>query len=164
MQRYTGKEPLSPSILESLRTIDPDTSEPIVSQPGISAESLLESVLHDLQRLLNSRIPWTAIDKHDELLRASLANYGVPDFSGFALGSDDAREELRKAVRQAIVDFEPRLRNVRVTRQLDEDEKERRMSLRIEAELLADPLPLRIVFDTQMDPVRKELKVEEKAE
>lgn len=155
------KEVLTPSILESLRTRNPDDRTPLDDVQGLTLDMLRESVLRDLRRLLNTRNGWRPVEAGDTLLRQSVANYGVPDFSGFSLGSEEAREALRRTVEETVRNFEPRLSRVRVRRMPDDIETSRRLRLQIEAELLAEPRPVRIVFDTQVEPVLRTLAVEE---
>jgi type VI secretion system protein len=70
-------------------------------------EQRLHSVLGNLRRLFNAR-------------RGSLAHvpeYGLPDLSDVSPSSPEKIESLRVAIRQAVERFEPRLQNVRVTRE-----------------------------------------------
>jgi type VI secretion system protein ImpF len=84
-------------------------------------------------------------------LPKSVLTYGLPDFSS-AGGSVEDRGRLRLAVEQAIVDFEPRLREVRVTLHELEHEYDRDVRLTIDAVLRVEPHPLPISFDTVMMP------------
>src|SRR5262245_59076099 len=70
-------------------------------------EQLLHSVLGNLRRLFNAR-------------RGSLAHvpeYGLPDLSDVSPSSPQKIEALRVAIREAVERFEPRLQNVRITRE-----------------------------------------------
>jgi len=70
-------------------------------------EQLLHSVLGNLRRLFNAR-------------RGSLAHlpeYGLPDLSDVSPSSPQTIESLRVAIREAVERFEPRLQNVRITRE-----------------------------------------------
>jgi len=70
-------------------------------------EQQVHSVLGNLRRLFNAR-------------RGSLAHvpeYGLPDLSDISPSSPEKIESLRVAIREAVERFEPRLQNVRVTRE-----------------------------------------------
>src|SRR5262245_59408158 len=70
-------------------------------------EQQLHSVLGNLRRLFNAR-------------RGSLIHvpeYGLPDLSDVSPSSPEKIESLRVAIREAVERFEPRLQNVRVTRE-----------------------------------------------
>lgn len=66
------------------------------------SEQRVHSIVGNLQRLLNTRqgsVP-------------HLPDYGLPDLS--SIRRDGAYDDLRKAIRQAVIDYEPRLSRVRV--------------------------------------------------
>ena len=70
-------------------------------------DHVLHSVLGNLRRLFNAR-------------RGSLAHvpeYGLPDLSDISPSSPQKIEALRVAIREAVERFEPRLQNVRITRE-----------------------------------------------
>lgn len=88
------------SLLERLR--EPD------AQPGRSIHEntnrLAESVMANLRHLLNSRHGITPIR----------ADYGIPDLSDVIHDFPDAIAAMRKAIKAAIEEYEPRLRRVTI--------------------------------------------------
>lgn len=127
---------------------------------GFSLRQLKQSVRADLEDLLNSRLrclsPPAGLDQLDH----SLVNYGVPDFSGLALGSPDDRERFRQAVEGAIAKFERRLANVRLVISNPQQPEDRILRFRIEAELRTEPMPEPVVFDSVVDPGLRRIRVE----
>ena len=97
------------------RLVDDDPHTPGEAQPfriyGVAA--LRASVARELMRLLNTRCPRPA-GPADEMDRTIL-DYGIPDFSHIAAGSDTDTHKLARILEQAIAVYEPRLRQVRVT-------------------------------------------------
>jgi type VI secretion system protein ImpF len=83
----------------------------------------------------------------------STVNYGVPDLSGKTSSTVDVTA-LEKAIRAAIWEFEPRLlrRSVRIKVVVNEEQMSHNaLSFLIEAELWAQPLPLRLYLKTDLD-------------
>lgn len=67
-------------------------------------EHRVHSIVGNLQRLLNTRqgsVP-------------HLPGYGLPDLSSIQREAPDSFDTLRKAIRTAVIDYEPRLTGVRV--------------------------------------------------
>jgi type VI secretion system protein ImpF len=92
------------------------------------------------------------LDEFPEVLRSTL-NYGLPDLAGRTASSVDTRA-LEQILRKVIWDFEPRLikNSVRVRVVSDEEVMNHNaMWFDIEAELWAQPLPLRLFFRTEID-------------
>jgi type VI secretion system protein ImpF len=143
----------------------------------ISAERLRALVLRDLTWLFNTeRLAWRplagegtaaaaalALDGFPEVAR-SVVNYGIPSLSG-KVGAGMSVELLEREVRDAIRAFEPRLRadTVRVKAVLDPERMSRNtLAFEIEAELWAEPLPLRLWLRTLIDLEDGTARVEEK--
>ena len=87
------------------------------------------------------------------LVARSVLNYGLPDLAGRTTSTVDAAT-LEQAIRKVILDFEPRLvaRTLRVKLVVDEKEMNHNaMWFDIEAELWAQPLPLRLFLRTSVD-------------
>ena len=111
-------------------------------------------MLRDLAWLLNTGHLETTEDLEDYPdARRSVLNYGMPDLSGLTVsGTDTAR--LEKAVRSAIVAFEPRIngRSLKVSINVDRDRMSRNaLVFRIEGELWAQPTPLALFLKTELD-------------
>jgi len=120
----------------------------------LSTEKLRESVRRDLAWLFNTPNLATVIDlnEYTEVERSTL-NYGLPDLAGRAAASVDIAE-FERLLRKAILDFEPRLLKNSVKVRLSADpEQMSHSALRfdIEAELWAEPIPLRLYLRTELD-------------
>ena len=138
------------SILDRLTDTDPKS--PSVEAPLTRAESvraLRSGVRRDLEWLLNTRrIP----DDPGALAETqnSLYNYGLPDFSTYAIASPKDQTKLVRVLQAAVKVFEPRLANVRVVPVEINPQGLRTMRIRIEGLLLMDPAPEHISFDTTL--------------
>src|SRR3989338_11114861 len=77
-----------------------------------NTQQLADSVLRHLQKMLNTR------QGH----ALTQPEYGIPDVTEFIQTLPDMVNEVRRAIRNSIEKFEPRLRNVEVTFVPSEDE------------------------------------------
>jgi len=130
------------------------------SYRGQSVQAMKQSVRRDLENLLNTRCrsrPWPPV-LNDEL-QYSLQGYGLPDITGLDLGDAREREKFRRRVERTICDFEPRLRAIRVSLAPPEP-LQRVLRMRIEATMLADPIPKDVSFDTAVDPTTSSVSVD----
>ncbi len=154
MAELAPKERLQPSLLDRLTDDEPDKQKESADKRVLSMRRLRESVLRDLGWLLNCGNLAALQDLDDyPLVVHSVVNYGLPDLTGVsASGIDTAQVE--RAMRQAILDFEPRiLRNtIKVRAILSEGEMNRNaIAFEIEGELWAQPMPLRLYLRTELD-------------
>jgi type VI secretion system protein ImpF len=154
MAELTVKERLQPSLLDRLTDDQPETSVESRDRRVISLDRLRECVLRDLGWLLNTgRLSQVQnLDAYPEVAR-SVLNYGSIDLSGRHLSSTDLAA-LENAVKQAIVEFEPRI--VPGTLQVHSVLEGEKMSntaitFTIEGMLWAQPLPTRMFLHTEVD-------------
>jgi type VI secretion system protein ImpF len=122
--------------------------------------ALKESVRRELWRLLNTRRhgrPWQA-DGREEM---TVLDYGLPDFSSLSASSGSDQNRLAAEVAAAVSAFEPRLRDVTVSVEPPR-ETERALRFRIDAVMMVDPAPEPVTFDTTLQLVSGEYKVQEK--
>jgi type VI secretion system protein ImpF len=111
----------------------------------LDRRGLRESVRRELELLFNTRCPFPA---HRLAGRErSVIDYGIPDFSTFSPRSFADRERLADLLRRAVEAFEPRLADVRVHVEPLPGE-DLALCGRIEAVLLADPVPEPVSFET----------------
>lgn len=99
------------SLFDRLTDYEPRNSREV---PPPEWEQLREyklSVARDLTNLLNTRRSESDIPEEFEHTRASLAAYGVQDFTTAPMD----REEIRRAIERTIRLFEPRLSRAQVT-------------------------------------------------
>ena len=154
MPELTHKERLQPSLLDRLTDDEPDQRVESREQRVFSLTRLREAVLRDLAWLLNTTNleAGTRLDAYPEV-RHSVLNYGIPDLSGVSVSSLNVGE-LERDLRQAIIDFEPRILSHSLTVRLETNESQMShtaMTFLIEGELWAQPVPLRMYLKTEID-------------
>jgi type VI secretion system protein ImpF len=148
-------ERLQPSLLSRLTDNDPAKSAESLAQRVLSAQRLREDVIDNLLSLLattNLAAVSAEVSEFPEAAR-SVVNYGIPDLAGTTASSIDAAG-LARSVREAVMVFEPRLsRSSLQVRAIVSGEKMAHNTLvfEIEGELWADPTPLRLFLQTQVD-------------
>lgn len=147
-------ERLQPALLDRLTDLEPDKK--VESRDGrvMSTRRFEESVLRDLGWLLNANNLEAAEDLEDFAeVRASVLNFGIPDFSGLVATGMSAAA-LERAVHTAITTFEPRLdrTTLRVSVVTESSGEQRNaLAFRIEAQLWAEPLPVSLYLKTELD-------------
>ncbi len=154
MADLTPKELLQPSLLDRLTDLNPESKTDTLEERIMSFRHLRESVIRDLEWLLNTgRLEISSdLDSHPEV-RKSVVNYGIPDISGVSVNSRDS-EEIARDIRQAILDFEPRIlpATLKVSIAVDETKmSENTMILEIQGELWWQPLPERFYLKATLD-------------
>jgi type VI secretion system protein ImpF len=156
MANESDRRFLIPSLLDRLAGNVENSGGADLTQ---SVTQLRRSVRADVEKLLNTR--WRCAHWPPDLtqLDDSLVNYGIPDFSGAAFGSPDHRESLRLAIERAIELYEPRFCQVRVVL-LETNRTDRTLRFRIEGDLRAYPNPEPVVFDSQVDTVSNQIRVQ----
>lgn len=148
------KERLQPALLDRLTDDEPDKPVESRAKRVVSTARLRESVRRDLAWLLNTTNLASVRDLSSvpEVLESTL-NFGVPDLAG-RTKSTIKPEEIERVIRNAIWKYEPRL--VRRTVQVKmvgepSDIKFNNMCFIIEAELWAQPIPIRLFLRTELD-------------
>jgi len=84
---------------------------------------------------------------------SSVVNYGIPDLSGMTVSGTDVAV-LERALRQAIMDFEPRILRHTLSVRLEINDSQmshNAMTFLIEGELWAQPVPLHLYLKTEID-------------
>ncbi|MGI4757768.1 MAG: type VI secretion system baseplate subunit TssE [Janthinobacterium lividum] len=115
-----------------------------------SLRTFRDSLKRDLEWLLNTRQPPIEGIEAYPRARASVIHYGLIDTSSLGLASSNDHKKLQQAVSDCIIRYEPRLTNVRIVIAKNEEQR-RRMRFHIEAQILLDPAPEPISFDTVLD-------------
>jgi len=154
MAELTPKERLQPSLLDRLTDNEPDRQTEGRDLRVLSPQRLRDSVKRDLTWLFNA-VNLTPVQDFEGLPEAerSTLNFGLPDLSGKTSAGIHA-PSLEKLVRKAIWEFEPRLLKNSVRVKLVQDRKEfgpNALCVLIEAELWAQPLPLRLFLRTDLN-------------
>jgi type VI secretion system protein ImpF len=154
MADHTTSERLQPSLLDRLTDDEPDQLQEPRERRVLSNQRLRDSVRRDLNWLFNA----TNLTSLQSLVdcpevERSTVNYGLPDFAG-RIASSIERDALERLLRRAILDYEPRLirNSVRVKLTIDTDKLDHNaMNFSIQAELWAQPIPLRLFLRTDLD-------------
>jgi type VI secretion system protein ImpF len=154
MADLTQKDRLQPSLLDRLTDNEPERRQESREARVLSPSRLRECVRRDLAWLFNTTHLKAMQDLDDyPAVVHSVVNYGMPDMAGRTLSGVDSTL-LEQAIRRAILDFEPRLvaRTLRVRLVVDDKQMNHNaMAFDIEAELWAQPLPLRLFLRTAID-------------
>jgi type VI secretion system protein ImpF len=155
MAELLPQDRLQPSLLDRLIDDEPDKRSEPPERRVLTLSRLRECTLRDLNWLFNAT--QMAADKELEAhpyVAASVVNYGLPAFSGNTASTIDLRA-METALRQAILDFEPRLlpHSVRVKARLVEREENthNRLSFDIECKLWAQPAPIALLLHSDVD-------------
>ena len=109
MPELTPQERLQPALLDRLTDEEPTKTQEAAERRVMSKSRLRQAVLRDLAWLFNATKPTSVVDLAQiPHVRQSVVNFGLPALSGRAASSLDV-DELERAIRQAILDFEPRI-------------------------------------------------------
>jgi len=132
-------------LLERIRRMEEDPEH----RGEISPQRIISSVLAHLQKLLNTRQGCALISPE----------YGVPDFSELITEcSYETLEDFSRSIEKVIRTYEPRLQQVEVTGD-QQDEVSLVLKFRVYATLvLADKRRVPVMFETLVDP-RGNIKV-----
>lgn len=155
MPELTPQERLQPALLDRLTDEEPTKTQEPPERRVMSKTRLRQAVLRDLAWLFNATKP----SSEDDLLgsahiQRSVLNFGLPALSGRAASSLDITE-LERTIRQAIVDFEPRIlpatlevKALALASALDHHNV---IGVQIRGELWAQPVPLELLVRTEID-------------
>lgn len=150
-----AQDRLQPALLDRLTDDDPTNRHETPESRVINRNRLRECVLRDLAWLFNATQPGRAIDfTRATHARNSVLNYGLPPLSGQTASTIDPLM-MQNRVRQAILDHEPRIlpntlvvEAVVTTAQLDHHNQ---IGFRISGQLWAQPVPLELMLQTDID-------------
>jgi type VI secretion system protein ImpF len=165
MAELTPQERLQPSLLDRLTDENPQNGVEARDQRVVSWQRLRDAVRRDLTWLLNCvHLEATQDLSAWPLVARSTVNYGLPETTGVPLANVDV-DTLQKRVRQAVLDFEPRLLRSKLSVTIEKDtEAMNRNSLvfLIEGEMWAQPVPQSIFVRTEFDLETGAVKVDER--
>ena len=158
------RDRLIPSLLDRLADDEPAKKNEARDRRVLSLAQLRQSVLRDIGWLLNT----TRLSASQDLsafpeVEKSVVNFGLPALSGQTYSSMDI-QDLERVIRQALIDFEPRLLadSVDVHALVSEDlDHHNVVSFQIEALLWAQPAPIELLVRTDMDLESGQTKVVE---
>jgi type VI secretion system protein ImpF len=155
MANLRAQDRLQPALLDRLTDDDPGSRVEAVEARVINRSRLRDLVLRDLAWLFNStRSTDSEAWEASPLAACSVINFGLPPMSGQSLSSVDLGS-LQDRVRQAIVDFEPRILpdTLMVEALANEDQADHHnlIGFRITGQLWAQPVPLELMLHTDID-------------
>jgi type VI secretion system protein ImpF len=164
MAGLTSQERLQPSLLDRLTDDEPASSREAIEARVLSKNQLRAAVLRDLSWLFNtSRAePDPMRGDPDEVsiwrdapqARNSVLNFGIPSLSGISISSMHF-EAIENAVRQAIVQFEPRIDPktlvVEVNREGGFNIQHNSLRLVIRGHMWNQPVPLELLLSADVD-------------
>ncbi len=154
MAELFQKERLQPSLLDRLTDDEPERRQEGPNKRFFSVARLRTVIQRDVSWLLNTCNLETVQDlsEYPEVAR-SVVNYGISDLTGTNVSGFDG-QALERMVKQAIIDFEPRILRNTVTVRAFVDEGQMSPSalkFQIEGELWAHPAPVDIVLQSEID-------------
>lgn len=122
---------------------------------GLSIQELRESVAHDLEDLLNSRM--AKLEQIDDfpLVKKSILQFGIIDFVGLSTANPTDRDKICQSIEQSIAAHEPRLTQIKVEMLLD-GHNMGSLCLSIQAYLNIHPLYEPVVFDALLKPTTQQ--------
>jgi type VI secretion system protein ImpF len=151
----TVQERLQPALLDRLTDDEPEKLAESRDQRVIALPKLRQCILRDLSWLLNT--PYLASTEDLSLypnVQQSVLNYGLPSFAGSAVARLSSTE-IERAIKEAVLRFEPRLLEKTVKVRLVSggagEQSQHALQIEIEAELWAQPVPLRMFMKTELD-------------
>jgi type VI secretion system protein ImpF len=166
MAELTPQERLQPALLDRLIDDEPGNQAPESGERRVMNRTRLRhAVLRDLAWLFNA----TNLGRQAQLaaaphVRSSVVNFGLPPLSGETASSLDI-VDLERVIRQAILDFEPRIlpdslevEPIVSDTQLDQHNV---ISIRIRGTLWAQPVPLELLLRTDVDLETGEVEIRE---
>ena len=164
MAGLTSQERLQPSLLDRLTDSEPASAREAIDARVLNKQQLRAAVMRDLSWLFN-----TARSEPDPLrgapedvdmwrdaaeARNSVINYGIPSLSGVTISALHF-EALEMAIRQAIVQFEPRIDpktlEVQVNRGAGFNIQHNSLRLIIRGHMWNQPVPLELLLSADVD-------------
>ncbi|PWT92717.1 MAG: type VI secretion system baseplate subunit TssE [Blastocatellia bacterium] len=135
------------SVLDRLLDYEPEVSREPIASRSKSLRQLKQSVMRDLEWLLNTRQIAGGIPEDLKEANDSIVMFGLPDFTVLSMESPDDQKYIKHEIEQAVRRFEQRLEGVQVSIE-PVLSTERIIHFRIDARLKVDPAPEPITFDT----------------
>jgi type VI secretion system protein ImpF len=147
------RDRLQPALLDRL-TDDARGAPASEDRRVLTKAQLRQSVLRDLAWLLNAVQPLGSVADPYPLVAESVLNFGLPPLSG-QLASRINVSHVERAIREAIVRFEPRiLEPSLVVKALESDnvmDSHNIIEFEIRGFLWAQPVPLELLLRTKLD-------------
>ncbi|AKJ96877.1 MULTISPECIES: type VI secretion system baseplate subunit TssE [Pseudomonas] len=147
-----ARDRLQPSLLDRLTDDDPTNPKESADKRVLSLTQLKASVLRDLAWLLNTTSLLDADATLHTAAGTSVVNFGLPALAGNSASNVDV-SALETLIHQAIATFEPRIlrHTLRVRARATAEMNHNALSFEIEGDLWAQPVPLRLMLQTDLD-------------
>ncbi len=154
-EQLLRQDRLQPALLDRLTDDEPDKKREPREARVLSKSRMRQSVLRDLAWLLNATQLEAVTDLANvPFVRRSVLNFGLPALSGRTASSLDVTD-LTRAVREAILAFEPRILpatlEIRTLLEAGELDHHNVIGVEIHGELWAQPVPLEFLVRTEFD-------------
>jgi type VI secretion system protein ImpF len=164
MADKTITERLQPSLLDRLTDHEPTSRTETRDDRVINIHRLRDIIRRDLSWLLNSNSQDTLIDAEQyPNIATSVLNYGVQEVAG-DFSTEIRAAEIRKAIKRAIILFEPRIKNgtLEIIARKDKKSSQTIVEFDIRADMWAQPLPMELYLRSQVDLTTGQLHLERK--
>ncbi|MEJ7848691.1 MAG: type VI secretion system baseplate subunit TssE [Pyrinomonadaceae bacterium] len=149
MAREDSQIRVTSSVLDRLIDFEPRELHESPKTRTTSIKELKQSVLRDLDWLLNTRHGFTVPEDLKEAVKSVIC-YGLPDFTALSVKSQVELNKLIKDIENSIRFFEPRFIDLKISFEPVGD-LDRQIRFRIDASLDVDPAPEPITFDTVLN-------------
>jgi type VI secretion system protein ImpF len=157
-------ERLQPALLDRLIDDAPDKKQEPPESRVINKAKLRQAVLRDLAWLFNAVAPSETNWELYPQAAHSVLNYGLPTLSGKTMSTIDVLD-LENLLRQAVIDFEPRILPASLKVEAIQTESlldsHNVIRTRIHGELWAQPVPLQFLVQTDVDLETGEVSIRE---
>ena len=151
--RRPPQDRLQPALLDRLTDEEPDKKVEPREQRVLTKSRMRRAVLRDLAWLFNATRTETPDLAKAPLARRSVIGFGLPPLSGRTASTLEVTD-LERAIRQAILDFEPRIipttLQVRAL-EIEQLEHHNIIGVEIRGDLWAQPVPLELLVRTEID-------------
>ena len=161
-RRLAKTQELLPSVLDRLIKRDIKSSNEY-ADTRVTVNEIRDSIRRDLENLLNTRRRFDLDTETLDTKNLSIVNYGIPDFTGASFSTEEEQEALVREIKIIILAYEKRFKSLKIVEKKGLDSMDRSVRFRIEAELRVEPAVEPLVFDTHIDPISREMSVEESA-
>ncbi len=154
-EQLTPQERLQPALLDRLTDDEPDKKLEPREHRVLSKSRMRQAVLRDLAWLFNatkleSGFPMSRWPE----ARRSVINFGLPALSGQTASTVEI-QDLERDLRQAILDFEPRILpetlEVKALVEISALDHHNVIGLEIHGQLWAQPVPIELLIRTEID-------------
>jgi type VI secretion system protein ImpF len=154
MNQAVSRDRLQPALLDRLLDDDPGSSVEPLEARAVTKQRLRQCVLRDLSWLLNAQAGYGHLDREafGHVVRSTI-NFGMPSLSGKLVSALDI-SDLERAMRDAIVRFEPRIlaKSLSVRGTVPKDTRHHnQLVFEITCQLWAQPYPLELLLKTALD-------------